>query len=291
MTFLGFATVHLSADSTSDSSSTPTLPIPLEKCPSHHRFERIYLRHSEGSGVGFNQAYSTLGLFLSPSNSMDSYIAFYDFRGHVFNNGKYAANANFGGRFLGESSGVLGWNMGYDYRGKMKNHHQAALGLEYLFTRLEMRLNGYIPVWNRKKHVHLSKTNPPTKGYEISLKGVDAELGFHLIQPKYCALYVGVGPYYYHGWFGQRALGGRARVYLEITPYLTIEGIDTYDNMYGNRVQGLFSLNIPFGRKASLQRGRVEGGCDSAYSIQHQLVQPLQRQEIVAVKRHRKHIH
>ena len=100
-------------------------------CYSNSRPERITARHIESKGVGYNQGYTTLeGFFSLPSMVDNVWFPFLDLRGHVFNNGKFAANAGLGLRYLSESR-VWGVNSYYDYRqASHRNFSQYGLGLE-----------------------------------------------------------------------------------------------------------------------------------------------------------------
>jgi hypothetical protein len=82
---------------------------------------RITARHIEEKGVGYNQGYTTVEGFFSlvePLN--ESCIPFMDLRGHVFNNGKMAANGGLGVCYL-TSSRIWGANAYYDYPQAPKN--------------------------------------------------------------------------------------------------------------------------------------------------------------------------
>ena len=92
---------------------------------------RLTARHIEANGVGYNQGYTTLeGFFSSPNLERKDWVPFLDLRGHVFNNGKWAANAGVGARYLDDTR-VWGGNIYYDYRNTTHQHYnQVALGVE-----------------------------------------------------------------------------------------------------------------------------------------------------------------
>ena len=66
-------------------------------CCNEIKHMRIDARHIEAEGIGYNQGYTTLETFLAPDNDA-VLVPFLDLRAHVFNNGKFAANAGVGGR-------------------------------------------------------------------------------------------------------------------------------------------------------------------------------------------------
>ena len=120
------------------------------QCDPHIYSSHAALRHIEGKGIGYNQGYTTVELLFSPKNGYDAMLIFGDLRGHIFNDGKLAANAGIGMRFLVKDR-ICGWNAYYDYRNTRRQHyHQIALGFESLGERWDVRINGYLPVGAKK---------------------------------------------------------------------------------------------------------------------------------------------
>ena len=119
--------------------------------------ERIGVSQTEGKGLGYAEGYTSLDLFLSQPFCHSGLVPFLDVRGRRFNNGKYAANAGLGLRWLNAcASQVWGINGFYDYEDTKHGHYnQAALGLEFFSERWEAHLNGYLPV-GRKRDSALS---------------------------------------------------------------------------------------------------------------------------------------
>lgn len=80
------------------------------------RARHLSVRHTEGTGIGYDLGYTTVASFLSPVTPWaGKWTPFLDLRGHVFNDGKAAANAGWGVRYLTPSR-VLGSHIYYDYR-------------------------------------------------------------------------------------------------------------------------------------------------------------------------------
>ena len=76
---------------------------------------RAELRYRDPRGVGYNTGYTTLELFLTPN--WDSNVQpFVDLRGHIFNDGKWAANAGLGARGAWLKDVIFGLNTYYDFR-------------------------------------------------------------------------------------------------------------------------------------------------------------------------------
>ena len=61
--------------------------------PKHYR---AGVRHIESGGIGYKNGYTTIEAFLSPDPNEWIATPFLDARAHVFNNGKWAANAGVG---------------------------------------------------------------------------------------------------------------------------------------------------------------------------------------------------
>ena len=117
-----------------------------ESCPNGTQHYRAAIRHIESGGIGYEDGYTTLEAFLSTDPSQWSVTPFLDVRGHVFNSGKWAANAGAGLRAL-MGNRAYGINTYYDYRNTGRFHsNQIGVGLETLGELLDFRINGYLPV-------------------------------------------------------------------------------------------------------------------------------------------------
>src|SRR5690348_10439786 len=66
--------------------------------PLYTRPALLGLRHIENKGIGYKTGYTTLEGFLA--KDWDRFVPFIDARGHIFNDGKWAANAGIGFRSL-----------------------------------------------------------------------------------------------------------------------------------------------------------------------------------------------
>ena len=198
-------------------------------------------------------------------------IGFADLRGHYLNNGRYAANAGLGARYITDRANIVGGGIFYDYRQVRSNpFHEVGASFEFLGCRWEGRLNGYLSVGAKRhrtsKHKHIScefggfsgnlllvkETIRRTKKYHYSLGGGDAEIGAYLLKPTdNFALFLGAGPYAYVGPVRRAAVGGQARLQGRITPYLTLQIIESWDTVFHNHVQGEISLNFHSAENAS----------------------------------------
>ncbi len=253
---------------------------------------RITMRHIEAGGIGYDQGYTTLEGFFSPSEPFrDAWIPFLDLRGHLFNNFRPAANVGIGARYL-SSSRVWGGNVYYDYRKtKRQDYNQIAVGFESLGRRWDFRLNGYLPVGKKNSSFWDAQFDYFQGHYaflsakrEYALKGANAEAGVHMAAGKNVQFVVAGGPYYLKG-RSAAAWGGEARVEMSL-PYVKLEGSVSYDHLFRWTGQGQFSLSIPFGDKRKV-RTKPNVSYADALELTCREVEPIHRFEIIPVNHKR----
>jgi hypothetical protein len=266
------------------------------------RPNRVYVKHIEGKGIGYQEGYSSLGVFLAPFKINHWLIPFFDGRAHLFNSGKFAANLGGGLRRTFHGCSVIGINGYYDYRHRPHgDFHQVGIGGEYLSSRLEGRLNGYFPVGRRRSvgnpatffgfggfsgHQLLIQRALISNRFDYSMTGVDGEIGLHLIKPhRRWVIYAGAGPYYFRDRQGKSTTGAAARVWVRATPYFSFEVRDSYDHRFQNNFQVELAAYLPLGRRANKQPGCNLSLCPS--TLEHLLTSIPHRQEIIAVDKHR----
>ena len=259
-----------------------------EICEPAVHSDMIYFKHIEGKGYGYKEGYSTLGAFITPYSTFSHVLPFLDLRGHVFNqHWKFAGNAGVGFKCLTDSPLVFGAGAYYDYRQTHKNHYnQVGLSLELLWDRWEVRANGYLPV-GAKTHAHSTSeiasynfekfaghslfyttTFDVHRKVEFAMKGVDGEVGFHLMKPhEFYTLYLGIGPYYFHSphHLKRDVIGGQARIQARVTPYLTLQISDSWDTVFHNNCSRRSSVNIPFGGCILKKNGCFDASCETAF--------------------------
>lgn len=291
-----------SLSATEISSSCDTL---LECCSSECldlKSELIGVSHTEGKGLGYRQGYSSLDLFLSQPFCQKRCVPFLDLRGHIFNNGKYAANAGLGFRWLNKCSNqAWGINGFYDYlETRRRPYRQVSLGLEALSETWGVSVNGYLPIGRKEtplyefSYLNISPTRFLVKGREqLAMKGIDAEVGY-----RFCNVYcfnfsTAAGPYYYWGRSAEtknafraahkHAIGGRVNASASYRNYITLEGLGTYDSRFKWGGQVTLAVTIPF----DFTFNTGEGG--AACCLQERLYQPVRRNEIIVVSRIRRY--
>jgi hypothetical protein len=249
---------------------------------------RLEVRHIESGGVGYHDGYTTFAGFFSYVGN--NWVPFLDARAHVFDNGRPAANAGLGLRYVGHR--VWGVNGYYDYR---RSHHhsynQGAFGLESLGVTWDFRANGYFPAGNTHgrffdfgfdgfegHQVRLSRRQ------DFAMKGGNAEVGVHVNSICNLPLYFAAGPYYFKN-EGKHAWGGEGRVAMDYFDYLRLEAMASYDHIFRGKAQGQISLIWPFGSRSSVQRRGCDDCCRARW-INQRAVQRVDRNEIIVLDTH-----
>ncbi len=262
-------------------------------CTDGKQHYRTTIRHIESGGIGYKDGYTTFEAFLASDPSQWTITPFLDARGHVFNNGKWAANAGAGLRTLWKNR-AYGINTYYDYRNTGRFHsNQIGAGLETLGELFDFRINGYLPVGIKTSNPYATTFGTfsgnymfVSQKYQSAMKGADAEFGFHFGKPESFDFYVAAGPYYFIGKKDPATWGGKARIAGSFKDILTLEISDSYDRTFHNKFQGRISLSFSFGPKSKVkQQGRT---CKVANTLNDRMLQPVGRQEIVVIHNTRK---
>ena len=263
------------------SGSQPTMSTKKTPCTDEaNRSMRVGLRHIEAKGIGYHDGYTTLeGYFGFDPNSYE-YMPFIDVRGHVFNNGEWAANAGLGFRTL-QGCWIWGLNAYYDYRqGHHHNsHHYNAVGagIEFMNKSWELRANGDFVVGDRHN----------------ALDTASAEVAYHFWESKHWDFLGGVGPYYLWGHSDHNnAWGGEARLYALFNNWLSLEVSYSCDSLFHSIVQGELGLYLPFGPRGKKTPTKSScSSCSDMMDLNDRLVQAVRRIEIIPVKHHDHHHH
>jgi hypothetical protein len=257
-------------------------------CLSVEKQYRLTLRHIESGGIGYDDGYTTLDMFLAADPDKWSILPLFSGRGHIFNDGKIAANLGVGLRTL-LSDRVYGINAFYDFRSV--SHlpaNQIGLGLETIGTFFDFRLNGYLPV-GKKTSSPYDTSFADFSGhymyldqkYQSAMKGFNAEVGFHLGKTKLFDFYAAAGPYYFIGKLDPATWGGKARIFGTFKDVMTFELSDSYDKTFHNKFQGQISINLFFGPHSKSKS--IRPVCKPINKFYNQFLQSVDRQEIIVV--------
>jgi len=263
-------------------------------CPDAPQANRLSFRHIEANGIGYNRGYTTAELFLAPMDLWkNTYMPFLDLRAHYFNDNKWAGNAGIGMRFL-SGDRIWGVNGYYDYR-KTKHQHynQVGAGFESLGHVWDFRLNGYLPVGAKSSHYYDTQFESfqgnsilISHKREFAMKGANGEVGIHCNpNSRNLPVYFAAGPYYLEG-KGKVAWGGQARLRVNLSEYLTLEGNTSYDKVFRWIGQGQVGIHIPFGGRRRVKQ-RKDHVCKNEVILARRLEQSVDRFEIIPVNHHR----
>ncbi len=243
-------------------------------CGNTEKVMRGSLRHIEGSGIGYDQGYTTVDLFLAPFQPIqDTWLPFIDVRGHVFNNATYAGNLGLGARILKKR--VWGVNLFYDARNtKHQFFNQFGAGLEVLGNTFDFRVNGYLPFEDGDKGARF-----------FTMGGLNVEVGWKDNKVSDMPVYLAAGPYYFHG-KNKNAIGLQTRFKVDFFEYVGVEGILSYDPVFRLNVQGQFSITIPFGPRPKVKK-RDQLTCRQTVLQWKTALQSISRDEIIVLDRNR----
>lgn len=265
----------------------------VKPCETTHDINRVSIRHIESKGIGYNKGYTTLeGFFVPLSNLNTRWVPFLDLRGHIFNDGKPAANGGLGLRYI--DSRVWGANIYYDYRKTSeRNYNQVSFGFESLGRYLDYRINGYFPVGKDKGSYSDAKFDYfsghslyISRKRELALKGTNAEVGVHIAKVKDIDFYSAIGPYYFTN-SSKQTFGGEFRIGMDVLKILRIEGNTSYDHLFKWIGQGQISLSYAFTPK-KISRKEKKGSCSFHGFVRDRAFQRVDKQEIVVVTTEKK---
>lgn len=267
--------------------------IEKENCPNGKEHYRATLRHIESGGIGYENGYTTIEAFLTSDPSQWKVTPFFDVRGHIFNNGKWATNAGIGLRALWGNR-AYGINTYYDYRKTSRfNVNQIGVGLETLGQLFDFRINGYLPLGTKISNPYGTTFDSfsgnymlISQKYQSAMKGADAEFGFHFGKSESFDFYAAAGPYYFIGKIDPTTWGGKARLSGTFKDILTLEISDSYDRTFHNKFQGQISLSFSFGPKSKVKKQAHT--CKVANTLNNRMLQPVDRQEIIVIDKTRK---
>lgn len=266
-----------------------------DTCPEGKRSCRAFFRHIESGGIGYEDGYTTFEGFFAPDPNQWAVTPFLDLRGHIFDNGKWAANAGAGLRTLWGNR-AYGINSYYDYRNTGRFHsNQIGAGLETLGERLDFRINGYLPV-GAKQSTPYDPVFGTFSGHSLiisqklqtAMKGANAEFGFHLKKLAAVELYAAAGPYYFIGENAPATWGGKARLAATYKDLVTFELSDSYDRTFRNKFQGQVSLGFSFGPKSKVKA--KANSCAFAGTLNDRMLQPVERQEIIVIDNQKENV-
>ncbi len=250
--------------------------------------KRIDIGHIEGKGIGYECGYTKLSLLFGSEYRVGEVLSLLDLRGVVFDDGTYAANVGFIGRFFPKSlCEVFGFNVFYDFRqGELGKYQQIGGGVEILNNRWEVHGNAYVPVGQRKHRKicvfddYIGPYRAERQQYEFAEYAFDANVGYYVVDVKNFQLYASAGPYYFFGKFDTSTWGGRAVLRPQYHDYIAIELSISHDSIFQTIYQVNVTLSIPLYNYFS-SVGRKKNRCKMS---DRQIYQPIDR-DIILLKK------
>jgi hypothetical protein len=263
---------------------------PKRPCSDRCQSMRVSARHIENKGIGYHTGYTTLEAFLAAPVDRWAVMPFVDLRGHIFNNGHWAANGGLGLRSLWKER-IYGAYAYYDYRDtKRKGYNQVSFGVETLGTFWDLRFNGYVVVGDRRSHTYDTQFSEfsgnniyYTQKFQYALSGGNAEVGFYPLKMRNVTLYTGIGPYYLKGPVAGAVWGGQTRAKAMWKDYVGAEVSYSYDHTFKNIVQGQVFVSYPFGPKRKVRKSQ-ERPCIDNYLLCQRMIEPVVKSEIIPIK-------
>lgn len=262
------------------------LPIEEEKSSATFLLKNVSASSVQGTkkNVIYGTNYSTIALRLGNHLKENSHLlSLLDLRGHVFNNGEWALNGGYIGRYFPKSSSLLfGWNAYYDGRnGRRKFYNGLGLGMEVLGEHWDFRANGYFPIGEKEgvdKDLFLypGGWEAERRNREFAATGGNAELGYKFLS-KHSYLYIGIGPYYFKGKSDMHATGGILRIRPQYKNILSLGLSASYDNLVKYNLQAELTLSLPLYSCDSWKKSTKNSPSFSNCS----LYQPVQRFDVM----------
>ncbi len=243
----------------------------------------LSIRVDEGRGVGYTKGYATGELYVFPSIS-ETLFPFIDLRFHQFFDNKIAFNAGSGFRMVSEPlCTAFGLNVYYDFRNMHGSYNQVGMGLEVIHRVWALRLNGYLPVGNKMGSICSSEQVSgdffiKKRSFEVALKGANLELDILLTRLESISVNLCGGPYFFEGSTCRNVIGGQVGLRGNFWNWINLAINQTYDGVYGLRLQGEFGLVISLGK--SSKKLKPESSC---FSLQEIAKKPVWRNEIIVL--------
>lgn len=218
---------------------------------------QLRIDHTVKGGIGYDEGYTSLSLFVVPIQLSRLYV-YIDGRTHFLNDtSDFSSNLGLGFRFLSKKSWLLGANIYYDYRSSTCSFNNLSFGFDVHKGMFSCSTNAYFAVSPKSRLIHRRRCNY-LGGYFLERRSelqmynyiCEAQFGMNLFTAKKLSLYLGVGPYYLCdrsvSKVKENIVGVKAQAVLNILKYLQFEFITTYDEINKKKMQGKFSLMLPF---------------------------------------------
>jgi len=206
---------------------------------------RYTVRHDMGDGVGYQDSFTRLGMFLPIWESYGTQLLFTDVQPFLDNNGNFGSNVGLGYRYYDPlCDRVFGFYGYFDYR--MTDEHsfkQGTVGVDTLGNWIDVRGNIYLPDHERRPLQSQFVGNRLIIGFEKAMTGGDAEVGLVLPEVLNTQTRLMAGIYHFDTDAAQDANGWRVRVESHWTQCLSTDIAFNHDKYFGTTITIGIALN------------------------------------------------
>lgn len=255
---------------------------------------RYTVRHDIGNGLGYEDSFTRLGVFLPLWEEGNQRLWFADLQPFVDNKGNFGANAGGGYRIYSSTlDRVFGAYAYFDYRETDYNRfRQGTVGFDSLGNNIDFRGNLYIPEDSAQRIDPRFAGHYLVTGFEEAMPGGDIEAGVVLPELFETQSRLLGGFYYFNTHEEKDARGWRVRIESHWTPEITTDVAFNQDSYFGSTVtvglqwnmqptkSGIGNNVLPNIR--SFRRGDRRHITERA---RDRLAEPTHRQPVIAVRR------
>jgi len=218
------------------------------------------------TGSGYEDPFFSLEGFIPLQQSPGSTLTFLEGKLLISTDSTMGGNILLGKRFYSPSQDqILGGYIAYDFRDTGNSFfNQISAGFERLSKNWDLRINGYLPVGNRRQQVAESFSNPTfqensllldrNRQFESAVAGVDLEVGTQLLPLGDGDLRGYAGVYYYNAQGGNDGFGIRGRLEARPSDNLRVGLLVQNDPLFDTRVVLSLGASFPGTRPRGAQR-------------------------------------
>lgn len=206
---------------------------------------RYTVRHDVGNGVGYQDSFTRLGMFLPLWENDGTTLLFTDVQPLLDNRGNFGSNIGLGFRYFDPlSERVFGFYGYFDYRNTDEHSfRQGTVGVDALGTWIDARANLYLPDHEPRPLTPRFVGNRLIIGVEKAMTGGDAEVGLVLPEILNTQTRLLGGIYHFDTDAAQNANGWRLRVESHWTQYLSTDIAFNQDDYFGTTITVGIALN------------------------------------------------
>ncbi|MBW4547807.1 MAG: DUF1565 domain-containing protein, partial [Symplocastrum torsivum CPER-KK1] len=218
------------------------------------------------TGPGYEEPFFSLEGFIPLQQSPGNNLTFLEGKLLYLTDSTMGGNLVLGQRFYSSSQDqILGGYIAYDFRDTGNSFfNQIGAGFELLTNKLDFRVNGYLPIGDRRQQVAESFSNPNFEGnfllldrdrrFEAAVGGLDLEVGTQLARLGEGDLRGYGGVYYYNAPGGDDGFGIRGRLEARPSDNLRVGLLVQNDPLFDTRVVLSLGASFPGTRPRGAER-------------------------------------